>query len=95
LLQVEVAEIIVHETDEPNAVADFLDTKSLAGEHGRDVDLFAVQAEAAAGGDETLAVVEGIFEVRQAAIRGFRGDVAFGRMSISKLDLAFFPARGA
>jgi len=78
LLQVEVTEIVGHEADEPNAVVDFLDSEPLAGEDGRDVDFFAVQAEAAAGSDETLAIVEGVFEVGQAAIGAFRGGIAFG-----------------
>jgi hypothetical protein len=37
LLQVELAEIIVHEACEPNAIVDFLDAEFLAGEHGRDI----------------------------------------------------------
>ena len=40
---VEVAEIIVHEADEPNAVVDLLDAEPLTGEDNRDVDLLAVQ----------------------------------------------------
>jgi hypothetical protein len=40
----------------------------LAGEHGRDVDLLAVHADAAAGGDEMLAVVQWVFELGQAGI---------------------------
>jgi hypothetical protein len=32
----------------------------LAGEHGRDTDLLAMQAEAAAGGDDDIAIVERI-----------------------------------
>jgi len=58
----------VHEGDEPNAVVDFLDAEFLAGEHDRDIDLLPVQADAAAGGDQDIAVVPGIFEVRQAVI---------------------------
>jgi hypothetical protein len=42
---VEVSEIVVHEADEPNALVDFLDAESLTRQHGRDVDLFAMQAE--------------------------------------------------
>jgi hypothetical protein len=45
LLQVEVSEIIAHECDEPNALVDLLDSESLTRQHGRDVDLLAVQAE--------------------------------------------------
>jgi hypothetical protein len=40
----------VHEADEPNA----------ASQHGGDVDPLAMQAEATAGGDESLAIVERI-----------------------------------
>ena len=60
LLEVEVSEIIVHEADEPNALVDFLDSEFLAGQHGRDVDPFAMQAEATAGGDDDVAIVERI-----------------------------------
>jgi hypothetical protein len=42
LLEVDIAEIIVHEADEPNAVVDFPDAEFLTGEHGRDIDLFPV-----------------------------------------------------
>ena len=48
LLQADISEIIVHEADEPNAVADFLDAVFLTGEHGRDIDLFSVHADATA-----------------------------------------------
>jgi len=36
------------------------------GEHGRDVDLLAMHANAAAGGDDEVAVVPRIGEIRQA-----------------------------
>jgi hypothetical protein len=45
-LEVEVAGIIVHEADEPNAVVDLLDAWSLTSQHGGDVDSLAMQAEA-------------------------------------------------
>jgi hypothetical protein len=48
LLQVDVAEIIGDEADEPNALVDFLAAETLSGQHGGDVDLLAVQADAAA-----------------------------------------------
>ena len=41
LLQIEVAEIIVHEADEPNALVDFLDAESLTCQDARDVDPIA------------------------------------------------------
>jgi hypothetical protein len=40
----------------------------LTGEHGRDVDLFAMHADAPACGDEDVLVVEGVVELRQALI---------------------------
>ena len=58
----------MHEVDEPNAVVDFGDAELLTGEHGRDIDLFPMHADAAAGGDQDVAVVLGIFEFRQAVI---------------------------
>jgi hypothetical protein len=45
LLQIEVAEIIVHEAGEPNSGVDFLDAELLAGQHGGDVDPFAMQGK--------------------------------------------------
>jgi hypothetical protein len=41
----------VHEADEPNALVDVFDSNPLTGQHARDVDLLAVQAETSAGGD--------------------------------------------
>lgn len=43
LLQVDIAQIIVHEADEPNAIVDLLDSEPLTDEHGRDVDLLLMQ----------------------------------------------------
>src|SRR5262249_23595879 len=34
LLELDVAEIVVHEADEPNAVVDLLNAERLTGEHG-------------------------------------------------------------
>ena len=62
LLQVEVSEIIAHEADEPNAVIDFLDAEFLAGQHGGDVDPFAMRAKPAASGDDNVTIVERIGE---------------------------------
>ena len=60
LLEVEVSKIIVHEACEPNALVDFLDAEFLAGQHGGDVDPFAMQAEPPASGDQHFAIVKGI-----------------------------------
>jgi hypothetical protein len=55
LLQIDEAEIVAHEADDPNAVVDLLDAEPLTGKDGRDVDFLAVDADAAAGGDQDLA----------------------------------------
>src|SRR3546814_20140099 len=68
LLQVDVSQIVVHEADEPNAVVDLLDSEALAGEHDGNVDLLAVHADAAAGGDQDVAVVQRVGELGQAEI---------------------------
>jgi len=58
LLQVEISEITVHAADEPNALVDFLDAELLAGQYQGKVDSLAVQAEATAGGDDDVVIVE-------------------------------------
>jgi hypothetical protein len=66
LRQVDVSEIIVDEGDEPNGVVDFRDANGLPGKDGWEIDLLAVRADAAAGGDENLSIVEGIAELQKA-----------------------------
>jgi len=68
LRQVDVSEIVAHEADDPDAVVDFLNADALAGEHGGYVDFLAMQADAAAGGDQDFAIVEWVGEVWQAVI---------------------------
>jgi hypothetical protein len=46
LLQVDEAEIVAHEADDPSAVVDLRDAEALSGEDGRDVDLLARHADA-------------------------------------------------
>ena len=55
----------------PNAFVDLLDAEALACEDGRDVDLLAMQAEPAAGGDENVAVVERIGQLGQTVMRAW------------------------
>ena len=45
----------------------------LTGQHGRDVDPLAMQAEASAGGNEEVAVVQRIGELGQAVVGPWRG----------------------
>src|SRR5437660_2668088 len=66
LLQVDIAKIVIEETDEPNTLVDFLDADFLAGEHGGDVDPLAMHPDTAAGGDEDFAIVERVGDLGQA-----------------------------
>jgi hypothetical protein len=50
LLRVDVAEIAVHEADDPDAVVDLLDPDAFAGRYGRWVGASEVDADAPAGG---------------------------------------------
>ncbi|MGV0877561.1 hypothetical protein V6767_10465 [Martelella sp. FLE1502] len=64
-----MSEIIAHEADQPNAIVDLLDAEFLTGEHGRDIDLLPRHADTTACRDDDVAVVEGVFHIRQALIR--------------------------
>ena len=65
---VEIAQIIVHEADEPNLLADLLDADALAGEDGAEIDLAAIEADAPACGHGGGPVVERVIELRQASV---------------------------
>jgi hypothetical protein len=49
-------------------VVDLLDAEPLAGEDGRDIDLLSVHADAAAGGDDDVTVVEWMCDLQQAVV---------------------------
>ena len=65
---VEVAEIMVHEGDEPNVLAYLLNSDALAGEDDAEIDLLPIEADAAACGDGDGLVVERVAELGQAGV---------------------------
>ena len=65
---IEVTEIIVHEADEPNLVADLFDADALTSEDQAEIDLLPIEADAAACGDGDSLVVERVVEVWQAFV---------------------------
>jgi hypothetical protein len=75
-LQINIAEIVIHKTNQPDAVVDFLDTDGLTGEGNAEVDLLVIEAETSAAGDHNGAIVEGVVRFGEAAIgaRGSRVD---------------------
>jgi uncharacterized protein YbbK (DUF523 family) len=56
LLQVDEAEIVAHEADDPNAFVDFFDSQVLASKDRRDVDAFSMHTDSAACGVEDVSV---------------------------------------
>jgi hypothetical protein len=65
---VEVAEIIVHEGDEPNVLAHLFDADALAGEDEAEIDLLPIEADATACGHGDDLVVERVIEIGQASV---------------------------
>ena len=57
---VKESQIVLHETDEPDAVGDLPDPDMLAREDGAEVDLTAADADSATTGDQDGTVVERI-----------------------------------
>jgi hypothetical protein len=60
LLQVDEAEIVAYEADDPNAFVDFFDSQVLASKDRRDVDAFSMHTDSAACGVEDVSVVQGV-----------------------------------
>ena len=63
----------MHEADEPDAIGHLLDADALTGEHGAKVDFAALEADAAAVGDQCGSVMERILEIAQSPV-GSLGD---------------------
>ena len=72
-LQVDVAEIVVHEADQPNVGVDLAQTEALAGEDRRDGDGPAMQTDGPVAAGDEVAVVERIGEFGQANEAARRG----------------------
>jgi hypothetical protein len=68
LLQVGISQLLNHEGDEPDAVIDLFYSQSRTGQDGRDIDLLAMHAEAAATGHHDVAVMERIDDLGQALV---------------------------
>src|SRR5437762_11357410 len=89
-LVVEVSEIVIHKTDEPNPLVGLLDTDGLAGEHLAEIDLLPIEADAPAGRDGGCPVVEGIFDVGQASIGPWRRPISLrGILHVERLVRPF------
>jgi hypothetical protein len=72
LLQIDEAEIVAHEADDPNAFIDFFDSQALTREDRGAVD-------AAASGDENVSIVQGVREFWQSVAGMQPGRIDLGR----------------
>src|SRR5262249_51737173 len=57
LLQIDIAEVVTHKADQPDAVVDLFDTDGLAGERSAEIGLFTIHEAAAATGGQYCFVV--------------------------------------
>ena len=78
-LQINISEIVLHKTDQPDAVVHFFEADGLSGKGYAEVDLLVVQAETSATGDEDSAVVERVVRFGDASIETGRSRVDLGR----------------
>jgi len=78
-LQINIAKIVIHKTDQPDAVVDFFDADGLSCKGNAEVDLLVVQAKTSATGDHDRAVVEGVVRFWDASIRMGGSRVNLGR----------------
>jgi hypothetical protein len=67
LLQINIAKIVIHKTDQPDTIFDFLDTHGLTSEGYAEIDLLVIQAKASTAGDYDGVVVERVVRFRDAA----------------------------
>src|SRR4029077_10854358 len=67
-LQIDIAEIVLHKADQPNAFFDFLDSHRLTREDRAEINFFTMQTDASTAGDVDGAVVKRIGQFRQSAI---------------------------
>jgi hypothetical protein len=77
--EIEVSQVVIHKTNQPYVVVNFLDADRLAGKDRAEVNLFATETDPAAIGDDNDLVMEGIINIRQALIGTARGLIELGR----------------
>ena len=82
--QIDIAEIVIHEADQPDAVVDFLNADGLTGQGDAQIDLFAIKAEPAAAGDVHRSVVERVMRLRNAFARADREENIDFRRALSR-----------
>jgi hypothetical protein len=70
---VEEPQIIVHECDEPDALADLFNSDGLTSRGFADADLFPIDEEPAAAGDRAGVVVERVLDFTDTGVGAGEG----------------------
>src|SRR5271165_4428665 len=78
-LQINIAEIVIHKTDQPDAVVDFFDADGLSRKGNAEINLLVVQAKASAAGDHDGAVVERVVRFWDPSIGAAGSRIDLGR----------------
>ena len=68
-LVVEIAEIVIHEGDEPDILADLFDAHLLPSKYDAEIDFLPIEADAPARRHGDSLIVEWVVEVGQAGCR--------------------------
>ena len=71
-LQVDVTEIVVHKTNQPDTVIDLFDTHGLTRESGAEINFLFVDADSSAAGDHDGPIVERIREFSELGQKIFK-----------------------
>ena len=69
LCPIDKAEVVVHEAEEPHAIIDFLDAAGLTRQTSAEIDLLALEAQAATVGHDNRLVVKRIVQLTDPLIR--------------------------
>jgi len=78
-LVVEIPQIVLHEGDEPDALADLRQADILPGKHRTEIYLLSAKADAAAVRHGDRLIVKRVGQVFKAAIHAWRSRVEVGR----------------
>jgi hypothetical protein len=84
---IDIAKIVFHKTDQPDAVVDFFDADGLSCRGHAEIDLFIVQAKTSATGDHDGAIVERVMRFWDSSIRAAGSRVDLGRAFSTANDI--------
>ncbi|MBV8810665.1 MAG: hypothetical protein JO033_18510 [Acidobacteriaceae bacterium] len=77
-LQIDIAEVVIHEADEPDAVINLLDSDCLTGEAGTEINLLAIKTKPSAVGDDDGLIVKRVLWFTDTAVEPGARRINFG-----------------